>query len=162
MQHSDGFEAEMLAETRAEVGVADHKASLVLAGVGIGFGALLGGLLAGDWSPERLDGAARVAWWLGAGAVIGAVGSAGSAVWPRFKTSDANEGIFYWGHCVKYKSFDAWTARLDEQDSSKRDRSRYQLWSLSHIVYKKYVSVQWSLGLAGVASLLFIFAAVLH
>lgn len=151
----------MLAETRAEVGTADHKASLVLAGLGIGFGAVLGGLLAGDWSPGRLDGAALALWWLGAISAMASVALAGSAVWPRFDTSDADQGIFYWGHCTRFETFQTWAAQLDTQEYSLRDRNRHQLWALAHIVYAKYLRVRWALGLAAAATILFLAAAAL-
>jgi hypothetical protein len=150
----------MLTETRAEVSIADHKASLVLAGLGVGFGAALGGLLAGDWSPDHLNGFARTVWWLAAAAAIASILCAAAAVWPRFKTSDVDDGILYWGHNATFESFDAWTARLDEQDHTPQDRDRRQLWELSRIVKPKYTLVRWALSLSGAAVGLFIISAL--
>ena len=59
-------ELSILAEARNEVGAADHKASMVLAVLGIGFGALLAGLIARDWSPTELDVPGRTVWYVGA------------------------------------------------------------------------------------------------
>jgi Family of unknown function (DUF5706) len=76
-------EAAMLAEARADIGYADHKASMVLAALGIGFSALLGGLFASDWLPTDLVGWAEVLWWIGGLLAVASVIFAGLAVWPR-------------------------------------------------------------------------------
>ena len=66
MDPNSRVEDVMLAEARAEVNAADQKASLVLAALGVGFGAVVGGLLARDWEPSDLTGFGEVLWWIGA------------------------------------------------------------------------------------------------
>lgn len=155
----EAVERAMLAEARAEVALADHKASMVLAALGIGFAAVLGGFLAGDWDPSELSGSAAVLWWVGAVLALASVIAVAAAVWPRFKTSDVDAGIAYWGHIATYKSLSALAGALDEQKGDGGSRTRQQLWRVSRIVRTKYNLVRLSFVLAGVAVALFLGAA---
>lgn len=141
-------EQAMLAEARADVAMADHKASMVLASLGIGFAALLGGLLAGDWEPSSLELPGLLLWWSGTGMAAGAVGCAAAAVWPRYKTVDVSDGVTYWGHVAMFPSVAALSSHLDDHPPSTAARTRTQLWHLSRIVFKKYRLIRWAIGLA--------------
>ena len=153
-------EAAMLAEARAEVVAADSKAALFLAAAGIGFGALLSGLISGDWEPDMLKGSGQLVWWVGAAFAISSVMFAALAVWPRYKTSDPAGGVHYWGHVARYKSLDDLGEALDQGRASRHARTRNQLWLLSNIVLRKYRFIR--LGLAcGGAAVVFLVAAVL-
>ncbi|MEX2374926.1 MAG: Pycsar system effector family protein [Dehalococcoidia bacterium] len=152
----------MLAEARQEVGVADHKASLVLTGLSVGVAALLAGMLAGDWDPQsRLSGFAEVLWWAGAVFAISAIACAGSAVWPRFQRSHPNGEVHYWGHVSSFDSIEAWMRRQSELESDPEKRNRDQLWVLSSIVTRKYQLIQWSIGLSGAGAVMFIASALI-
>ena len=85
----------MLAEARADIGYADHKASMVLAALGIGFSAVLGGLFASDWRPTDLTGWAEFFWWVGGVSAVASVIFAGLAVWPRIGDPDPTH-VYYW------------------------------------------------------------------
>ncbi len=77
----------MLQEARDEVISADQKASVILAVLGLGFGAALSGLVAGEWRPDELAPWSQAMWWSGLAAGAFAVYFAGSAVWPRYTAS---------------------------------------------------------------------------
>ena len=88
----------MLLEAREDVSNADQKASTVLAGLGVGVGAVVGGVLAGDWRPTSMQSPAMVLWWAGTIAVLAAMACAAFAVWPRYNTRDTAEGVYSWAH----------------------------------------------------------------
>jgi hypothetical protein len=152
--------AVMLAEARADVGLADHKASMVLAVLGIGFGALLGGLIAGDWSPSDLKGLGEPIWWLGAGMAAASVVCAAMAVWPRFTSADYTEGIFYWGHVAQFETLWEFSDALNSQKPVE-DRTKHQLWRISKIVVRKYQLIRIAFVLAGGAGVALLLGATL-
>lgn len=139
------MESAMLAEAREDLAKADQKATLVLATLGIGFGAVLGGVLAGGWNPTQLFGAGEVLWWIGTGLFAIAVVLAGTAVWPRYDAGDASAGIYYWAHVASFESLASLSAALDSTDPDMAYRTRNQLWSISRIVEIKYRSVRASM-----------------
>ena len=65
-------------ETREELARADGKATTLLGVVGLILGALLAGIIAGNWSPNHLGCFEEMIFWLGA---VGAA-AAGAAVTP--------------------------------------------------------------------------------
>ena len=150
----------MLAEARAEVVQADQKASTLLAGLGIGFGLVLSGQLAGDWDPSQLSTAGEGLWWVGATMAVAAVVAVSLAVWPRFHAEDAGEGIAYWGHVAVTEDLGAFREAFKDRALSMADRTTHQLWHLAHVVKRKYTCVRWAMGFAG-ASIVTIGIAVL-
>jgi hypothetical protein len=159
--HTDSqTEEAMLAEARAEVAQADHKATLVLSVLGIGFGAILGGVLAGSWKPSLYHAPGEGLWWVGAIAALASVVCSAIAVWPRYSTNDTGDGIFYWGHVATFSTFDKFSTALAQQPASNVDRTRHQLYRLSRIVRRKYRLVRAAMTLAGGAGLLFALAAL--
>jgi hypothetical protein len=137
----------MLAEAREDVANADQKASTVLAGLGVGVGAVVGGILAGNWRPTSLQSPAMGLWWAGTFAVLAAMACAAFAVWPRYNSRDTAEGVYSWAHVASYRSLTAFSEALDTTDSLAR--TRYCLWEISKIVATKCRLVRWAMGLAG-------------
>ncbi|WP_311209926.1 MULTISPECIES: Pycsar system effector family protein [unclassified Aeromicrobium] len=152
-------ELSILAEARNEVGAADHKASMVLAVLGIGFGALLAGLLARDWSPAELEPFGRVVWTVGALLAGGSVGAAACAVWPRFTVPPPSAHVYYWGHVAAFASRDDLDETLDAHPPTLPARTRHQLYELSRIVARKYHWVRVAMRLAGASVPFFLLAA---
>lgn len=159
-ESTPAVELAILAEARNEVGAADHKASMVLAVLGIGFGAVLGGLIARDWSPGDLNGFGRSTWTVGALLAGGSVFSAGSAVWPRFTVPAKTREVHYWGHVAALESSHELTEILDEQPPSLTDRTRHQMFELSHIVARKYAWVRTAMRLAAASVPFFLVAGL--
>lgn len=143
----------MLAEARTEVSYADHKASMVLAALGIGFGAVVGGLLAGDWKPSD-QGRGEWLWWLGAATALAAVTCAAAAVWPRY-SNRTDPGVYYWGQVARLPSYEDMCKKLDDPSRDDSDRRRHQLWALSKIVMRKYRLLRWAFVLAGASVVVF-------
>src|SRR5690242_4792656 len=95
---------EMLRDARAELGHADQKAGVLFAAFGVGFGALLGALLANDWGPGDLHESALVLWWIAASLAVASVFSAAVAVWPRILHSKPNGPAMFWGHVARFRT----------------------------------------------------------
>lgn len=160
MSLQNSIEEDLLAEARTEVVHADHKASLVLAALGIGFSAFLAGLLASNWDPSMLDEFGEVLWWSGAASALGAVATAALAVWPRTGNRKLDRPIYYWGQAARFDSVESLAKRLDEEPPDRRRRVRDQLWHVSRLVSKKYQWIRWSIGLAGGSAVLFVIAGL--
>lgn len=145
---------QMLAEARDDVQHADQKASLILAALGIGFGAVLGGQLAGDFDSGKFSTFGQVVWWIGVVLAIGAVALAVLAVWPRYTLDDSPQyGITYWGHVAAFKTLDDFEEALDDADVSSRRRTDHQLWRLSRLVLMKYRLVRAALVFGGLSAM---------
>lgn len=153
-------EEAMLAEARIEVSYADHKAALVLASLGVGFGAVIGGLLAGDWKPAD-QGDGEWAWWFGVCLAVASVALAAGAVWPRYPRRGDSEKIYFWGDVASLTSYDQLSKRLDEVPPLAGDRTRRQLWVLSSIVMTKYRLVRAAFVAAALAVVTFAISAAL-
>jgi hypothetical protein len=156
-------EEAMLAEAREDISYADHKASMVLAALGIGFSALLGGLFASSWRPNDLVSWGEVAWWIGGACALASVIFAGLAVWPRVGSKTPSDDVYYWGDVRRYASVKALTEHLDKAPVDVIARTRNQLWVISEIVDRKYLMIRraMALGLAAIALFLLVGLSIL-
>jgi hypothetical protein len=150
----------MLIEAREDARHADQKASVLLAALGIGFGAVVGGQLSADWDSATLSVAGQAVFWFGVGFAVLAVVSCALAVWPRYQVSDDRQyGITYWGHVAAFETLDALGNALDAEVDMER-RSRHQLWRLSRLVLTKYRYVRAAITFAGGAGVALFVAIV--
>ena len=110
----------LLAETREELNRADGKAAMLFAIFGIAFGAVLAGIIAGDWTPRELAAGAQVVWWLGALAAVAALVALSAAVWPRVDSDHTSGRVTYFAHVAGYRTREA----LREGDPAPSKRGR--------------------------------------
>jgi len=144
----------MLAEARDDVTHADQKASVILAALGIGFGAVLGGQLAGSFDSGELSASGQVVWWVGALLAGGSVSLAALAVWPRYQLDDSPQhGMTYWGHVASFRELSDFEDALEEADTKSERRTTHQLWRLSRLVLLKYRLVRGALVLGFLSAL---------
>lgn len=143
---------QLLAETREELNRADAKAAMLFAIFGIAFGAVLAGVIAGDWSPRDLPASAEVVWWLGAAAAVAALVALSAAVWPRLNSDHALGRVTYCSHVAGYRTREALREAIERQASEDGDRPLEQLQALSGIVMTKYQLVRSGLVLYGIAA----------
>lgn len=137
--HNSGEVAErLLAEARADVVQADQKASLLLAALGVGFGAVVGGQLSAGWSPSSLSMPGQIVCWAGVLLAIVGVAGAAIAVWPRYDLSRSALGITFWGHAAGEKSASDLQTKLETQASTEMSRTSDKLWRVSRLVLVKY------------------------
>lgn len=148
----------LLRETREELVRADTKASYLLASLGVILGVVLGGAIAGHWTPNDLTCTAEFVWWLGVVAVaVGAV-ALGNAVYPRLVKEKPGR-VTYFEDVRRHETCDTLIGDLNtEAELGERDAE--QLMRLSKIASRKYRSIQvaiWAL----VAAALLCIGAVL-
>jgi hypothetical protein len=149
------YAAALLRETREELDRADKKASLLLAAAGVAIGALITGLLAGDWSPFELHNLVEWIWWLGVGCAAAAIAALASAVYPRIaRLGPPPSVVAYFGDVVTIKSHDALKEALRDSSSLNLDRLTDQVGQVSAIVRTKYVLIRSGLQLLGAATVL--------
>lgn len=158
---SDEIEQQMLSEARSEIIAADQKASITLAALGIGFSAVLGGLLAGNWRPSHLHGAGEPAWWFGAAIAFVSVGCAAAAVWPRYAANPAAGEVNYWADIAAQSKFTEVVEALNRILPGSQDRTRNQLWSISKIVRSKYRLIRMAMSSACVAVIVLLAASLI-
>jgi hypothetical protein len=153
---------QMLAESRDDVKHADQKASVILASLGIGFGAVLGGQLAGNFDPAAFSGVGQAVWWAGVVLAVSSVALAVLAVWPRYRLDDSPQyGITYWGHVAAFKELRDFEEALDGGVATGEHRATHQLWRLSRLVLLKYRFVKAALILGAVSALALGTAAIM-
>lgn len=144
--------ADLLKDTREELGRADSKAALLLAATGVAAGALLGGLLNGRWTPFSLDNSVEWLWWLGVGSAVAGVFSTAAVVYPRrinprkphTKKTAENPPTpqkpltpAYFGDVVAYENVEKFNEAIDQVPSPK-ERLLEQTFVLSKVVMRKY------------------------
>jgi len=141
-------------ETREELARADGKATTLLGVVGLILGALLAGIIAGDWTPNDLGCVEEVVFWLGAMGAATAEALLCAAVIPRLNHDKNREAVAYFGHVVQFESEEEFSRALDRVP---RQRLTDQIWHISRIVQTKYRLIQ--LGLLALAGGLLLMAA---
>jgi hypothetical protein len=152
----------LLAEARDEIGRADQKASIMLAGAGVAIAAIVQGLVGSGWKPNDLGQPWTSVWWLATAASMAGLFCLVQAVIPRTRAAGTRQGhhIFYFENVADY----AGTAELQEallaDASSRLHRAVHQLWHVSRIVRWKYRWIRRGLWLLGAAIVLTFLAVV--
>jgi len=134
---------DLLEDTREELGRADAKAALLLAGAGVAVGALLAGLLNGRWVPFALDNRIEWLWWLGVASTAAGIYSIAAAVYPRIQRSPGSDPgtLAYYGDVAAYKDIDSFR-RAIEQPLDPRKRLMSQTYVVCKIAQRKYMLIQ--------------------
>lgn len=135
----------LLAQAREELNKADTKAQVLLGVVGLGVSAVAGGLLAGSWSPLKLNPWVQWLWWTGATAALSSLICLAGAVYPRtsrLKGSPAR-GIAYFADVQRYGTAEAVVAVLREPTNHDLLRLAEQIKQNSTIVIRKYQLIKW-------------------
>lgn len=145
---------QLLLESREEVGRADSKAAIILASAGVGAAALLGGLIAGSWSPIQLSNAIEWVWWLGLACLGVALVQLSRCLLPTTKNQQSGK-VDYFGDVLRFSSPEALRDALSDDEGGHESRAIRQLFVISSIVERKYQRLRSALILLGAASSLF-------
>ncbi|MET8157742.1 Pycsar system effector family protein [Sphaerisporangium sp. NPDC005289] len=133
----------LLQETREELNRADTKAQVLLGIVGIGLGAIAGGLLAGSWSPFSLSNAIEWLWWAGAATALTSVVVLARAVYPRLDRRKESGAVMYYADVLRFGSAVAVSGALIRSSTLDLERVADQLYRISRIVGQKYRLIRW-------------------
>jgi Family of unknown function (DUF5706) len=131
-------------DVREELVRADAKATTLLSVVSILLGALLGGAIAGDWTPADLKCVLTVLFWIAVGLGMGAEGHLLAAVLPRVKHPKDATQVRYFGHVVQLEDDEELKRRLTDADGE-LEQLTDQVYVLSGIVDSKYQHVRTAL-----------------
>jgi MFS family permease len=141
------YATSLLDNAREEIDRADAKASILLAASGVVVGALLAGLIAGSWTPLKLQAAVQWAWWLGL--VESAIGiwCLALAVYPRERKDDSEipGTVAYYRDVLAYSTNIQLVAALNRSAETNIDRIADQLRNVSWIVSSKYKLIRWGM-----------------
>lgn len=137
------YGTQLLQETREELNRADTKAQVLLGIVGIGLGAVIGGLLAGSWSPFRLSNNIEWLWWAGATAALASVVVLARAVYPRLDRRKRSDAVMYYADVLHFESAAAVSSALRRSSTLDLERIADQLHRVSQIVSRKYRLIRW-------------------
>ncbi|MER6505442.1 Pycsar system effector family protein [Nonomuraea sp. NPDC001636] len=137
------YGAQLLREAREELNRADAKAQVLLGIVGIGLGAVAGGLLAGSWSPSEMSNAVEWLWWVGAAAALASVVVLAGAVYPRLDRRKGSGAVMYYADVHRLDSTAAVASALMRSSALDLERVADQLYRVSHIVGRKYRLIRW-------------------
>jgi hypothetical protein len=150
----------LLAETREELTRADGKASLLLAALGIGISAILAAILAGNWSPFKLDEPYGGLWWAGSVFTGASFFCLCAAVYPRVKHRSASRGVTYFGDVAALKTTGELRAALKRSETDPAERSVTQLHVVAWLVARKYRFIRCGLVTLGTAIVLVLTAVM--
>jgi hypothetical protein len=150
--------AKLLSETREELIRADTKAQILLAATGVVISVVLGGVLAGDWSPSTLGCGAEIIWWLGSIAAAVGIVSLIVAIFPRLKPLSSGR-VTYFEDVRRYEKCEDLVRDL-KVEAGRGDRDADQLLNLSRIAHRKYRAVQVAVIALGSAAALCSLAAL--
>jgi len=141
------YATSLLSNAREEIDRADAKASILLAASGVASGALLAGLIAGSWTPLRLQAAVQWAWWLGLAESAIAICCLALAVYPRERKRDPGIAgtVAYYGDVLAYPTNVQLVAALHRSAEANIDRIADQLRNISSIVSHKYRLIRWGM-----------------
>jgi MFS family permease len=142
------YAAELLSETREEIVRADTKAAILFTAFGIAVSAVLGGMIAGDWSPKDLDRGATVVFWVGGGCAFVSFLALGYALWPRMKHKNAEDPAGYYLDIHEYDDLNALRTAL-KQSAEFGGRTVEQLRVTSDIAWSKFVGIRLAMLLYG-------------
>jgi hypothetical protein len=134
----------LLSEAREELVRADTKSTLLLASTGVVIGALISGLIAGNWSPYELRNRIEWLWWIGVTASGVAVTLLAAAVYPRTAPSGRRRGaaFAYYGDVALCRSPEEVESALRGTSSNAMTHLSDQLYQVSKIVMRKYCLIR--------------------
>jgi hypothetical protein len=161
-QSINSYLSQLLREAREDVLHADSKASMILAALGVGIGATLGGVIASDWKPSQLSNWVEWVWWMGAAILTISILTSASSVWPRYQLGQTDRNsIYFWGDTNGLSSTDELLEVLKEHLPDLGERGADQFLKLSSIVITKYKLIRRALLAAGIGALLCCLAVLL-
>lgn len=134
------YTTSLLSSAREEIDRADSKASILLAASGVATGALLAGLMAGNWTPLELQATIQWAWWLGVFEAAIGVFFLALAVYPREQINDSgfSWSVVFYGDVLAYRSTTQLVGALERSAETRIERMADQLRRVSAIVNRKY------------------------
>lgn len=147
----------MLDETREELSRADSKANLLIAAIVAGGGAAFGGLAHEEVALLQHRLVLAIVFLVGVALVGASVLRLVAAVRPTLKPSPAGR-VDYFGDVVRCANAEIVERSLRLTADEIHARNARQLWSLSHVVAKRYRAISTAMSLLGVGAVVIVAA----
>jgi hypothetical protein len=155
----------LLGEGREELARVETKITTLFGVAGVVTAALLGGAIAGQWSPNSLD-LALARWTCWAGFLVGGAGLIDLVLGFRPRIGKPMPGGFgtisHFGDVTTFVSKDAFAQAIRDSSASGVDRAIDQVWQVSHLVDLKYRYINRALVLFGLATVTSVLALVIE
>jgi hypothetical protein len=138
----------LLESAREERALADTKASLLLASVGVAVSVGVSAALGGSWTPSNLAAVPGGLWWMATAAVIAGVLLLAGAVYPRLRqeeTAESTGTVVTFLEINRVGDLPGLRAALTRSADEEFDTLSRQLRVMSRLVERKYVLIQWAL-----------------
>lgn len=157
------YAASLLNKAREEIGRADAKASILLASSGVATSALLAALMAGTWTPLKLQAAIQWIWWLGVAEAAIGIWCLAWAVYPRQpkRASENPWAVGYYGDVLAFHTTRQLVTALSRSAETNLERTTDQLRQVSRIVNQKYRLIRWGMQMLCLAIVTISAAAVI-
>jgi hypothetical protein len=145
------YARELLLDVKEERALADTKAALLLAGVGVIASVGASAIFGGAWTPGNLSTAAGVLWWIGNAGLVGAILLLAGVVYPRTSSGSSGNSIdtvAYFGEIRLHAGVDSLRAALTRSASDELTQLTRQLLRTSQLTARKYQLIRialWSL-----------------
>jgi hypothetical protein len=149
----------LLAESREELTRADSKASLLLAAFSIGISAILGAILADDWTPLSLEAPWEGIFWVGVSAATAGLLLLSAAVWPKVTHQSGKAGVTYFGEAARFETPTELEAALRRTSTDPIARTVTQLHVIARRADAKYAFIRSALVALWAAATLVLVAA---
>lgn len=146
------YRRDLLERTRAELSLADNKASILLAGTLAGAGGASAAVGSAGWSLSSQPTYSEVLFWLLVLAAAASLSFSGAAIYPRFaglRGKAIRTG--YFGDVARYASATEFSETLKSGVISPDNEWDDQIWQLSNIIIRKYTLVRRGMNALGVA-----------
>ncbi len=151
----------LLREARDELTRADEKASILLAATGIAVGAVIAGMIAADWTPDRLGDPWSLIWRIASAFALVGIGALIWAIYPRTRHGKDDEAyLFYFRQAADVTTVEDLARELRRSSENVFSRSADQLWRVSRVVNAKYRAVRLAIWLLVVAAALAVVASL--
>lgn len=146
--------AQLLAETRDEIGRADSKAFTMLAAVVVVAGLFASAILSGTWSPRKLAIASEVLWWLGTAAFGAGIVLLSLVIYPSIDTKTRRPSISHFAQMRYFARSEELQRAIERGARDQLPRVSGQLLALSKLAARKYKLTSLSICCFGVAVVL--------
>ncbi|MGF7236180.1 MAG: Pycsar system effector family protein [Frankia sp.] len=141
------YSRRLLAEAREERVLADAKASLLFAAVGVAATIMSGAAVGRIWSPFRLSPAAAAAWWTGAAAMVAGVVLLAAAIYPRISNRRhwSATTVSFFADVARCSDINELRCALERSANNEFARISEQLLTLGRLTARKYGLIKASL-----------------
>ncbi len=134
--------AMLATENREELSRIDTKSSILLGAATVAAGSIVGGILAGQWSPFRLHAQIAWLWWLGVAVATVGYTALLVAVYPMMRRTAGQDQLTYFGHIARVPRTAEVRRLIERMATDPLERSVEQTLILARLIRIKYALIR--------------------